>query len=62
MVGAIPAVPVMKDLVVARSPLKLNHVDSLHVRPLAGCRARVNGFNGDALLEQVELIHGSAAS
>jgi hypothetical protein len=51
MVGAVPSMPIVKHLVLSRTPLELHHEDCLYIRPLTGSRTRVDRFNGDAFLE-----------
>jgi hypothetical protein len=62
MVRTVPAVAIVKDLVPSGFPLELHHENRLHVRPLTGSRPRINGFDGDALLKQVELLQFAAWS
>jgi hypothetical protein len=53
---------IVKDLMSPGLPLELHHENRPYVRPLTGSRARVYGFNGDALLKQVELLQSAAWS
>ena len=57
MLGAIPAVTVMKDLMVSRSEFELHDKNCLHVGSLPGRRTRVDPVDRDAFREQVELTH-----
>ena len=58
VIGAIPSMPVVKDLVFPRTALELHNEDGLHRGTVAGSRSRVDGFNGHTFREEVELIQG----
>ena len=57
MLGAVPTVPVVKDLVLARTAFELYHENGLHFRAFASSRSGIHGFNADALGKQIELRH-----
>jgi hypothetical protein len=57
MLGAVPAVTVMKDLMSPRRALKLYDKDRFDARTLAGGSPRIQRLDGNALREEVELAH-----
>ena len=57
MLGAVPTVLVVEDLVPSRSSLELHHEDCLHSRAIARAWARVNALDSHAFRKEVELGH-----
>ena len=57
VVGAIPPVAVVKDLVFPRPTLELDDKNRLYLRPAACRRSRVNRLDGHTFRKEVELIH-----
>lgn len=57
MIGTVPAVTIMKDLVLARFPFELDEEDRLDLGSLTGGRPCVDRFDGHALGKQIELGH-----
>lgn len=57
MIGAVPAVTVMKDLVLAGFAFELHKEDRLDLGSLTGRRPCVDRVNGHAFRKKVELGH-----
>lgn len=57
MVRTVPAVSIVKDLVLAGLSLELNDVNRLHPRSVTGRGPGVNRLDRHALGEEVELTH-----
>lgn len=57
MIRAVPAVTIMKDLVLAGFPLELYEEDRLDLGSLTGSGPGVDRLNGHALRKKVELGH-----
>ena len=57
VIGAVPAVTIMKDLVLAGFSFELDEEDRLDLRSLTGGRPCVDRFNGYSLREKIELAH-----
>lgn len=58
VIGAVPAVTIMKDLMLARFPFELDEEHRLDLGSLTGGRSRVDRVNSHALRKKVELGHG----
>lgn len=59
MLGAVPTVLVVEDLVPSRPSLELHDEDRLHARAFAGGWSRVNALDGHAFRKEVELGHNT---
>jgi hypothetical protein len=59
MFGAIPAMPIVEDLVPARPALKLYDEYGLHLGAFTRCRPRVNGFDSHAFWKEIELTQAT---
>ena len=61
MLGTIPPVLVMKDLVASGAPLKLHDVHRLDAGSLAGGIAGIDPLDVHSFRKKIELTHASAA-
>ena len=61
MLGAVPTMLVVKNLVSPLSSLELHNEDCLHAGAIAGGGARVNALNSHAFREEIELTHWSTS-
>ena len=59
MIGAVPSVAIVEDLVLTRLTLELDQEDCLHLGPVSGRCPRIHGFDGYALGKEIELVHAA---